>query len=177
VGEKWKDLAWALFAGAHTDAETLRMIADVELKHPDDLSEQVQDMMSRWWRRLGTDATVTQLRDALDLIEVPYVDEDSAAGDAAAARPSFSTSFAVDSDLEELDVGEVTEQDPDVSRLMRSFRTRYRRHPRVSSVDGAFPVGCSRWPAAAQTTEHFRCTIKPKTVIRLYLDRIKENKY
>ena len=119
VGEKWKDLAWALFAGVHTDAETLRMITDIELKHPDDLSDQIQDMMSRWWRRNGTSATVTQLRDALELVQVPYVDEDN-----ADARPSFSTSFAVDSDVDELDVGEVNETDPDVSRLMRSYNTR-----------------------------------------------------
>ena len=42
MGEKWKDLAWALFAGVHSDADTLRMITDIELKHPDDLSEQIQ---------------------------------------------------------------------------------------------------------------------------------------
>jgi len=76
-------------------------------------------MMGRWWRRKGTAATVTQLRDALDLIAVPYVDEDN--------LPTFSTSFAVDSDVDELDVGEVTEHDPDVSRLMRNYRTRYAR--------------------------------------------------
>ena len=79
-------------------------------------------MMSRWWRRLGNEATVTQLRDALELVQVPYVDEDNA----GVGQPSFSTSFAVeDSDVEEqLDVGEVTEADPDVSRLMRTYRTR-----------------------------------------------------
>jgi len=117
VGEKWKDLAWALFAGVHTDAETLRMITDIELKQPDDLSEQIQDMMSRWWKRKGNSATVAELREALDLIGVPYVDEDN-----VDARPSFSTSFAIDSDLEELDVGEVTETDPNVSRLMNTYR-------------------------------------------------------
>jgi len=72
VGEKWKDLAWALFAGVHTEAETLRMITDIELKHPDDLSDQVQDMMLRWWRRKGNNATVAQLRDALELIQVQF---------------------------------------------------------------------------------------------------------
>jgi len=124
VGEKWKDLAWALFAGVHTDADTLRMITDIELKHPDDLSDRIQDMMARWWKRKGNDATVTQLRDALDLIQVPYVDEDN-----ADVRPSFSTSFAIDSDLDELDVGEVTEEDPNVSRLMHTYRTRYFQLP------------------------------------------------
>jgi len=120
VGEKWKDLAWSLFAGVHTDADTLRMITDIELKHADSLSDQIQDMMSRWWRRQGSDATVTQLRDALDLINVPYVDDDN-----VNVQPSFSTSFVIDSDMEELDVGEVTETDPNVSRLMHSYQTRY----------------------------------------------------
>lgn len=129
MGEKWKDLAWALFAGVHTDAETLRMITDIELKHPDDLSDQIQDMMSRWWKRKGNSATVTQLRDALDLIEVPYVDEDN-----VDSRPSFSTSFAIDSDLEELDVGEVTETDPNVSRLMHTYRTRYFHSPYNNAI-------------------------------------------
>jgi len=141
VGDKWKDLAWSLFAGAHTDAETLRMIADIELKHPDDLSDQVQDMMARWWRRLGSAATVTQLRDALDLVQVPYVDEDG-----AGLQPSFSTSFVVDSDADELDVGEVDEQDPDVSRLMRSYRTRYTSRQALSHRirHGTAPYGVVR---------------------------------
>ena len=92
------------------------MITDIELKHPDDMSEQIQDMMARWWKRKGNSATVTQLRDALDLIQVPYVDED------VDTRHSFSASFAIDSDPEELDVGEVTENDPNVSRLMNTYR-------------------------------------------------------
>jgi len=118
VGEKWKDLAWALFADVHAEADTLRMITDIELKHPDDLSDQIQDMMSRWWKRKGNSATVAQLRDALDLIQVPYVDEENA----GAGQPSFSTSFVIDSDLEELDVGDVNETDPNVSRLMDTYR-------------------------------------------------------
>ena len=61
---------------------------------------------------------MSQLRDALELIQVPYVDEDNVDG----GQPSFSTSFMIDSDPEELDVGEVTEADPNVSRLMDSYR-------------------------------------------------------
>jgi len=34
---------------------------------------------------------------------------------------SFSTSFAIDSDPDELDVGEVAETDPNVSRLMSTY--------------------------------------------------------
>jgi len=49
------------------------------------------------------------------------VDEENVDGRAT----SFSTSFAIDSDPDELDVGEVTETDPNVSRLMSTYRARY----------------------------------------------------
>jgi hypothetical protein len=119
VGEKWKDLAWALFDGVQTDPETVRMIADIELKNPGRLSDAVQDLMARWWKKKGIEATVDELRDTLDLIAVPYVQEEY-----TDLRSNFSASFGFDSESEGLDVGEVTETDPNVSRLMRNYKVR-----------------------------------------------------
>ena len=41
VGSNWKDLSWVIMDGIQSDAETLRMNKDIELKHPGSLTEQV----------------------------------------------------------------------------------------------------------------------------------------
>jgi len=121
IGNWWKDLAWTLFEGVQADGETVRMIADIELKSPGRLDDQVRDLMARWWKRRGTEATVEELRECLDLVGVTYVQEECPSG---VGRPTLSTSFVFDSDHDELDVGEVADTDPNVSRLMRSYKVR-----------------------------------------------------
>lgn len=120
IGSWWKDVAWTLFDGVQSESETVRMIADIELKNPGRLEEQVRDLMARWWKRRGTEATVEVLRECLDVIGVPYVQEECP----GIGRPSQSTSFAFESEPEELDVGEVADTDPNVSRLIRSYKVR-----------------------------------------------------
>lgn len=52
VGSNWKDLAWVLFDGIQSDAETIRMIKDIQLKQPGKLTEQVR--LVHWSCRLGS---------------------------------------------------------------------------------------------------------------------------
>ena len=43
VGNKeWQDLTWVLMTGLQNDAETTRMIKDIQLKQPHSLTEQVR---------------------------------------------------------------------------------------------------------------------------------------
>lgn len=52
------------------------MIGDIQLKHPRNLTGQVSDFMHRWWRAKGPTATIEELRRALDIASMPYVQED-----------------------------------------------------------------------------------------------------
>ena len=73
VGGNWLDLAWVLFDGLQTDADTVRMIKDIQLKHPRALTDQVHDLMHRWWQRRGHAATIDQLQRALESVHMIYI--------------------------------------------------------------------------------------------------------
>ena len=117
VGSNWKDLAWVLFEGILSDSETIRMIKDIQLKNPGHLSEQVNDLMRRWWAKRGPAATIEELYMAMDIINMGYIKEEH-----FDARASSVTSYTDTED--DLDISEIDEADPDVSRLMTEYHAR-----------------------------------------------------
>lgn len=117
VGSNWKDLAWVLFEGILSDSETIRMIKDIQLKHPGQLTEQVHDLMRRWWAKRGPNATIDELYMAMDIISMGYIKEEHF-GD----RTTSVTAYT-DTD-DDLDISEIDEADPDVSRLMSEYHAR-----------------------------------------------------
>lgn len=115
VGGRWPDLAWALFEGIHTDAATLRMIKDIQLKNPSRLTDQIQDMMNRWWTQKGQAATIEELRRSLELINLPFVQDET-------LNVTMANSFFSTSDLEnKLAFEEVEAADPEVSRMIHEY--------------------------------------------------------
>jgi hypothetical protein len=42
IGGNWTELAWILFQGVLNEAEMVRMVEDIRLKHPGQLQEQVR---------------------------------------------------------------------------------------------------------------------------------------
>ena len=110
VGNNWKDLAWVLFDGLLSDSETIRMIKDIQLKHPGDLQNQVNEMISRWWKKRGPEATIEELQRALDYINLGYLREEF-------RDPKASVTTYTDTE-DELDISEISDNDPDVRRLM-----------------------------------------------------------
>ena len=113
IGSNWRDLAWILFEDVQKDAETLKMIKDIQMQHPNQLTNQVNDMMHRWWRRRGNDATIEELQRALDMIQLGYIREEFY--DASSKITSYVTSDS------ELDMGEISDADPDVKRLLDEY--------------------------------------------------------
>ena len=115
-GVNWLDLAWVLFDTLQTDPETVRMIKDIELRNPGGLTDQVHDLMHRWWRIKGAAATIEELQRALDTVHMPYISEEFY--DQSASIVAFS-------DTEDnLDVQEISAADPDVSRLNVEYNRR-----------------------------------------------------
>ena len=117
VGSNWKDLAWVLFEGLLSDSETIRMIKDIQLKNPGHLTEQVHDLMRRWWAKRGPAATVEELHMAMDIINMGYIKEEHFDD-----RTSSVTSYTDTED--DLDISEIDEADPDVSRLINEYQAR-----------------------------------------------------
>ena len=113
VGNNWKDLAWVLFDGLLSDSETVRMVKDIQLKHPGDLQHQVNEMISRWWKKRGADATIEELQRALDYINLGYLREEF-------RDPKKSVTTYTDTE-DELDISEISDTDPDVSRLIGEY--------------------------------------------------------
>lgn len=116
LGSNWKDLAWVLFDGLLSDADTLRMIRDIQLKNPGNLKDQVNDMMKRWWKKSGSKATIDKLQRSLDFIHTAYIQEDFF------NRRSTITSYTDTED--DLEIGEVEDNDPDVSRFIEEYQIR-----------------------------------------------------
>ena len=117
VGSNWKDLAWVLFEGILSDSETIRMIKDIQLKHPGQLTDQVHDLMKRWWAKRGPSATIEELYTAMDIINMGYIKEER--------FDDRSTSVTSYTDTEDdLDISEIDEADPDVSRLITEYHAR-----------------------------------------------------
>ena len=116
VGSNWRDLAWILFDGIYSETETLRLIKDIQLKHPGDLSQQVRDLMHRWWKKKKTEATVEELQRALDIVHLGYIEEEMI------DQKNSLTSFTDTED--DLDISEVSDTDPDVSRLIGEYQVR-----------------------------------------------------
>ncbi len=116
IGNNWKDLAWVLFEGLLSDSETIRLIKDIQLKNPGEIREQVNDMMNRWWKKRGSDATIEELQRALDLVHMGYVRDEY-----FDYRASVTTYTDTEDDL---DISEISDNDPDVSRLIGEFEVR-----------------------------------------------------
>ena len=117
VSSNWTDLAWVLFEGIQTDAETKRMLADIQIKHPRDLTKQVHSCMHRWWKTKGPDATIEELRQALDIVSMPYIQEQYFHN-----RKSTLTSYTDTED--DLDISQISDNDPEVSRLIHEYQAR-----------------------------------------------------
>lgn len=121
VGGNWQDLAWILFDGVQSDADTLRMIKDIQLKHKGKLTEQVQDMMHRWWQKKGSAATIEQLQKALELVNMVYIQEiyynDPVHGRSSVAQYT-------DTEEENLDISGISDHDPEVRRLNEEYNMR-----------------------------------------------------
>ena len=136
VGGRWPDLAWALFEGIHTDAATLRMIKDIELKNPGRMTDQIQDMMNRWWTQKGQAATIEELRRSLELINLPFVQDET-------LNVTMANNFFSTSDLEnKLAVEEVDAGDPEVSRMAHEYN--------LHSHNASFVAEHRRSPQSAQ---------------------------
>lgn len=118
IGGRWQELAWVLFEGAQSDAETIRMVKDIQLKNTGKLTDQIHDMMARWWKTKGHAATIEELRRALDLINLPCVQDET-------FNPKAVDSFFPGSDDRRgLECREIEVADPDVSRLLQEYNQR-----------------------------------------------------
>ena len=116
VGSNWRDLAWILFDGILSESETIRMIKDIQLRNPGELTLQVRDMMKRWWNKKQSAATIEELQHALDVINLGYIQEDFF------DQKNSLTSFTDTED--DLDISELSDADPDVSRLIGEYDVR-----------------------------------------------------
>src|SRR6218665_1154357 len=72
--------------------------------------------MQRWWKKKGSEATIEELQKALDTIHLAYIHEEY-----FDARSSFVPHTHTE---DELDVGEVSDADPNVSRLVQEYEVR-----------------------------------------------------
>ena len=118
ITERWPDLAWVLFDGIQSDSETIRMVKDIELRNPSKLSEQIHDLMNRWWKEKGSAATIDELHRALELVEMASIKQEY-------FDPKTNNNFSfMNDDTATLDVGEIAETDPNVSRLSRQYTMR-----------------------------------------------------
>ena len=113
VGSNWRHLAWVLFDEILTDAEIIRMVKDIQLKHRGELTAQVHDLMQRWWKKLGASATIEELRYALEFVNMAYIQEEHY------DQRNSITSFTDTED--ELDIDEISDKDPNVSRILDEY--------------------------------------------------------
>lgn len=124
-GKEWKELALELFDGIQNEADTTRMIQKIQHKYPLSLTEQVHVMMHKWWRKKGRDATIEELRRALDIIGIPYIEEEYLN---QLRREKMTSEGGSDSDEGELSHSEIDERDPNVSRLMAEYEMKSPNH-------------------------------------------------
>jgi len=75
----------------------------------------MHDLMHRWWQRRGRRATIAELQRALDACRIAYIPEEFY--DRHASFVSYTDSE------DDLDVGQVSEADPNVSRLIQEYET------------------------------------------------------
>ena len=118
VGSKWKDLAWVLFESLLTESETVRMIKDIEIKHPSEHNTQIQDLLNRWWHRMGSEATIDELKAALDLVNMPYIQDETF------GENRFSDAESDCENANILDISEIDDNDPNVSRYIEEYEIR-----------------------------------------------------
>lgn len=138
----WPDLAWILFDEIQSDAETVRTIADIKLKHQEDAGAQIRDLMARWWLKKGDAATIEELQNALEFVQIPYVqEEDENASFFYPTRGSdeedFEDELGSRSMGQRLMTQEVSQNDPDVSRMMIEYD---QKSPNVSYAALAEPL-------------------------------------
>lgn len=112
VGGRWPELAWVLFEGVQTDSATVRMVKDIQLKNPSKLTDQIQDMMTRWWKQKGEAATIEELKRSLDIINIPFIQDET-------FNPRHASSFFEEEP--KLMLEEVDSRDPDVSRMIQEY--------------------------------------------------------
>ena len=99
--------------------------------------------MHRWWSKKGNEATIEELQRVLDMVHVQYIQEEYS--------NQRGTSFVAYSDTEDdLDVGEVPDSDPNVSRIMKEYDRR--------SVNASFNIG-DKTPALLEE-------LNPEVVLR-----------
>ena len=71
--------------------------------------------MHRWWQRRGRRATIAELQRALDSCRIAYIPEEF--------HDRHSTFIAFTDSEDDLDVGQVSGNDPNVSRLIHEYNT------------------------------------------------------
>jgi len=71
--------------------------------------------MHRWWQRRGRRATIAELQRALDACRIAYIPEEF--------FDRHSSFIAYTDSEDDLDVGQVSEADPNVSRLILEYNT------------------------------------------------------
>ena len=86
---------------------------------------QVHDMMHRWWKKSGPTATIEELARALDVVRIPYIEEEFFN---QGSRRSGRSITAFTESEDDLDVSEISDVDPDVSRLMQEYELRSPNH-------------------------------------------------
>ena len=112
--------------GIQSETDTTRMIQKIQQKYPLSLTEQVHVMMHKWWRKKGRSATIEELRRALDIVGIPYIEEEY-----LNQRRKLAPEGGGGSDSEEdceLSHSEIDEKDPDVSRLMLEYEMKSPNH-------------------------------------------------
>ena len=125
-GKEWKELALELMEGLQSETDTTRMIQKIQQKYPLSLTEQVHVMMHKWWRKKGRDATIEELRRALDIIGIQYIEEEYLN---QLRKGKVTSEAASDSDDDaELSHSEIDERDPNVSRLMAEYEMKSPNH-------------------------------------------------
>ncbi len=153
IGTNWRDLAWVLFDGLQSDSETIRMIKDIQTRHPHKVNEQIHSMMHRWWKKKGSGATIEQLQYALDLLSMAHINEEY-------VQKSATESLQIGDTAEDdrLEISELSdpENDPDVSRLIEEYHV---RSANASFDTSGFvqPSGVSQSPVGQQ-----KSTFNPK---------------
>ncbi|CAH1788292.1 unnamed protein product [Owenia fusiformis] len=76
VSQNWKDLSKALFKDIMDSKSVAKMNEEIERKYPDTLTERVNEVMHRWWRKKGQNATIEELQGALDEVNLGYIREE-----------------------------------------------------------------------------------------------------
>ena len=147
IGENWKDLAWILFDGLQSDGDTLRMLKEIQHRHPDKINDQVHDMMHRWWKKKGSAATIEELQRGLEVLKMAYVEEE------------YVNTRGVFSETEtELDASTASEDDAEVNRLIHDYKTR--------SLNASFENKTAQNAAVQLNTSESNSTLNTDSLLR-----------